>query len=78
MIQTYIDAAMRHAHYEMIQDDEPFYGEIPELQGVWASGYLKSAGRIFWKHWMAGSCVGSREDWKSRRLIKHRSSVHGR
>lgn len=38
MIQTYIDAAMRHAHYEIIQDDEPYYGEIVELQGVWASG----------------------------------------
>ena len=36
MIQTYIDAAMRQARYELIQDDEPYYGEIPELPGVWA------------------------------------------
>jgi predicted RNase H-like HicB family nuclease len=38
MIQTYIDAAMRQAHYELIQDDEPYYGEVPELPGVWATG----------------------------------------
>ena len=38
MIQDYIDAAMRQAHYELIQDDEPYYGEVPELQGVWATG----------------------------------------
>ena len=22
----------------MIEDDEPYYGEVPELEGVWASG----------------------------------------
>lgn len=38
MIQTYIDAAMRQARYELIQDDEPYYGEILELPGVWATG----------------------------------------
>lgn len=29
---------MKHAHYEFIDDEEPYYGEIPELKGVWASG----------------------------------------
>lgn len=38
MIQPYIDAAMRLARYELIQDDEPYYGEVPELPGVWATG----------------------------------------
>ena len=38
MIQHYIRAALKHAHYEIIQDEEPFYGEIEGLQGVWASG----------------------------------------
>ena len=38
MIREYIDAAMRQAHYELIDDEEPFYGEVPELQGVWATG----------------------------------------
>jgi predicted RNase H-like HicB family nuclease len=37
LIQQYIRAAMRRAHYELIEDEEPFYGEIPELAGVWAS-----------------------------------------
>jgi len=38
MIREYIEAAMARARYEIIQDEEPFYGEVPELQGVWASG----------------------------------------
>jgi len=38
VIREYIDAALKHAHYEMIKDEEPFYGEVPELQGVWATG----------------------------------------
>ena len=38
MIQDYIDAAMRQARYELIEDDEPYYGEVPELPGVWATG----------------------------------------
>jgi len=38
MLTSYIRAAMRHAHYEIIEDALPFYGEIPACQGVWASG----------------------------------------
>ncbi len=38
MIQEYIEAVMKRAHYELIEDEEPFYGEVPELQGVWATG----------------------------------------
>jgi len=38
MIREYIEAAMKCAHYEMIADEEPFYGEVPELPGVWATG----------------------------------------
>ncbi|MCA1598742.1 MAG: type II toxin-antitoxin system HicB family antitoxin [Chloroflexi bacterium] len=37
MLTTYIQAAMRRAVYEMLPDDEGFYGEIPGLQGVWAN-----------------------------------------
>lgn len=36
MLSEYIQAAMRRAHYELIEDSEPFYGEIRECQGVWA------------------------------------------
>jgi predicted RNase H-like HicB family nuclease len=37
MLTSYIEAAMRHAHYEMIDDPKPFFGSIPECPGVWAS-----------------------------------------
>ena len=38
MITEYIEAALARATYEIIQDDEPYYGEIPGLQVIWASG----------------------------------------
>ena len=38
MINEYINAAMKNAHYEIIEDEEPYYGEIPELKGVWSTG----------------------------------------
>lgn len=38
MITEYIEAALARATYEIIQDEEPYYGEIPGLQGVWATG----------------------------------------
>lgn len=38
MLTEYIDEALCRARYEMIDDPEtPFYGEIPDLPGVWAS-----------------------------------------
>jgi predicted RNase H-like HicB family nuclease len=38
MLLKYIQTALEHAHYEMIEDEEPFYGEVPPLAGVWATG----------------------------------------
>ncbi|MGC8778019.1 MAG: type II toxin-antitoxin system HicB family antitoxin [Candidatus Caldatribacteriaceae bacterium] len=38
MIIEYIEAALEQARYEMIQDEEPYYGEVPVLEGVWATG----------------------------------------
>jgi len=38
MIIQYIETALAHARYDMIDDEEPFYGEVPELPGVWATG----------------------------------------
>lgn len=38
MITEYINAALSRAKYELIEDEEPYYGEVPELAGVWASG----------------------------------------
>lgn len=37
MLTDYISVAMRHAHYEILEDGT-YYGEIPGLQGVCANG----------------------------------------
>jgi predicted RNase H-like HicB family nuclease len=38
MLTEYIRAAMRHAHYEFLENDKEFYGNIELLPGVWATG----------------------------------------
>jgi len=38
MITEYIKEALKRANYEIIEDEEPYYGEIPDLNGVWATG----------------------------------------
>ncbi|GFP23017.1 hypothetical protein HKBW3S09_00484 [Candidatus Hakubella thermalkaliphila] len=38
MIREYIDSALSRAKYEIIDDEEPYYGEVPELEGVRATG----------------------------------------
>ena len=38
MIRDYIEAALEWANYELIDDAEPYSGEVPEQQGVWATG----------------------------------------
>ena len=37
MLTQYLEAAMRHAHYEILPDDGSYYGEIPECRGVYAN-----------------------------------------
>jgi predicted RNase H-like HicB family nuclease len=37
MIQEYIRAVMRHAKYEIIEDDGSFYGHIEACPGLWAN-----------------------------------------
>jgi len=37
MLRQYIEAAMRRAKYEILQDDESYYGEIPGFDGVYAN-----------------------------------------
>ncbi len=36
MLLDYIEAALRHAEYEILPDDGKYYGEIPECNGVYA------------------------------------------
>ena len=38
MLTEYIDEALKRTRYELIQDEEPYYGEIKALPGIWASG----------------------------------------
>ncbi|OKH44358.1 hypothetical protein NIES2101_28580 [Calothrix sp. HK-06] len=37
MLANYIDHAMKMPIYEIIEDSGAYWGEIPGLQGVWAS-----------------------------------------
>src|SRR3954467_1171301 len=37
MLTEFIEAAMRHARYEIMEDGR-FWGDIPPCQGVWADG----------------------------------------
>ena len=37
MLTAYINAAMRKAHYEILPDNEGYFGKIEGLQGVWAN-----------------------------------------
>ncbi len=45
MLTPYIQAAMRRAHYVLLEDDEGYYGDIPGLQGVWANAETLEACR---------------------------------
>ena len=36
MVASYLDQAMEQAVYEIIEDEDAYWGEIPGLQGVWA------------------------------------------
>ncbi len=45
MLTKYIEAAMHHAEYEIIEDDDSFYGHIPELDGLWANAATLEACR---------------------------------
>lgn len=38
MLTEYLRAGLQQAHYEMIDDEDPFYGKIPGIDGVWATG----------------------------------------
>jgi predicted RNase H-like HicB family nuclease len=38
MLIEYIEESLKRAHYEIINDEQPFYGEVKELKGIWATG----------------------------------------
>ena len=37
MLTEYLEATMRRANYEILPDDNTFYGEIPGFDGVYAN-----------------------------------------
>ena len=37
MLVKYLQAAMRRAHYEILEDDGAYYGEIAGFEGVYAT-----------------------------------------
>jgi predicted RNase H-like HicB family nuclease len=39
MFPEYIQAALERAQYKVIDNgDEPYFADVPELDGVWATG----------------------------------------
>ncbi|MEE8441849.1 MAG: hypothetical protein V3S41_09020 [Spirochaetia bacterium] len=38
MLTEYVDAALEKTHCEIIEDQEPYNGEVCELPGVYATG----------------------------------------
>ena len=45
MLTAYIQAALDHAKYELLEDDEGFFASIPMLPGAWAHGETLEACR---------------------------------
>ena len=79
MLTEYIEEALERARYEMIDDpDIPYYGEVPDLPGVWASGETLEACRRELKDVIEGWLLVSVKKslpippwvhWKSRRSM---------
>jgi Uncharacterised protein family (UPF0150). len=38
MFAEYIEAALERTEYKVIEDDKPYFAEVPVLDGVWATG----------------------------------------
>jgi len=38
MFSEYMAAALKKAKYKIIDDEYPYFAEVPELEGVWAIG----------------------------------------
>jgi predicted RNase H-like HicB family nuclease len=45
VLLDYLRAALNHAHYEILPEDQTFYGEVPECQGVYANATTLEACR---------------------------------
>ncbi len=38
MLTQYVKAALKQAKYKIIEDENPYFGEVLNLPGVWANG----------------------------------------
>ncbi len=38
MFSEYIASALEMSQYKVIDDEYPYFAEVPELEGVWANG----------------------------------------
>jgi hypothetical protein len=38
MFSEYMTVALEKAQYKVIEDEYPYFAEVPELEGVWATG----------------------------------------
>jgi predicted RNase H-like HicB family nuclease len=45
MLTAYIRAAMQRAHYELLEENEGYFGSIPDCPGVWANAETLEACR---------------------------------
>ncbi len=45
MLTSYVQAALRRAHYELLPDGEGFYAAVEALPGVWAGAATLEACR---------------------------------
>lgn len=63
MLSNYIQAAMHQAKYEILADDNSFYGEISGCQGVWANAPTLEACRE--------ELQSALEDWLLVRISDH-------
>lgn len=45
VLVEFIQGALAEARFEVIEDEEPIYAEIPGLRGVWATGKNREACR---------------------------------
>ena len=63
MLTKYMAAAMKYAKYEILEEDGCFYGEIPNFQGVYATGENLESCR--------NELVEVLEEWIFFRIYKH-------
>jgi predicted RNase H-like HicB family nuclease len=63
MLSKYLEAAMRHARYEILSDDGTYYGEISKCRGVYANARTLEGCRA--------ALAEVLEDWLLFRIHRH-------